>query len=102
MDHLPRIFADFHNADPRGRVRLNCAGTADDLSRQQIVLQDGLRLVVYSEDLEAEGMAHYSTDESMWVAVVDWDAVREMESRSLPTGGSFAAGGQAARQRNIA
>ena len=23
----PRVFADFHNADAKGRVRLNCAGT---------------------------------------------------------------------------
>ena len=102
MDHRPRIFADFHNADPRGRVRLNCAGTVDDLSRQQVVLRDGLRLVVYSEDLEAEGMAHYSTEESLWVAVVDWDAIRGMESRSLPAEGSCPADDQGTRQRNLA
>ena len=28
MDHLPGILADFHNADPGGRVRLNRAGIA--------------------------------------------------------------------------
>lgn len=25
----PRVFADFHNADVQGRLRLNCIGTID-------------------------------------------------------------------------
>ena len=25
----PRVFADFHNADPQGRLRLNCMGTVE-------------------------------------------------------------------------
>ncbi|MDS3859664.1 hypothetical protein RIF25_02470 [Thermosynechococcaceae cyanobacterium BACA0444] len=41
----PRVFADFHNADTQGRLRLNCMGTA--------------------EDLEVEGVAHYSTKKGM-------------------------------------
>ena len=51
MAHLPGIFTDFHNADPRGRARLNCAGTEDDPSRQQVALRDGPRLVVCSDDM---------------------------------------------------
>ena len=52
----PKIFADFHNADAKGRVRLNCAGTVADLERQKIVLRDGQSLIIYSEDLEVEGL----------------------------------------------
>ena len=37
----PRIYADFHNADPKGRLRLNCIGTMEDLSRQQVELPRG-------------------------------------------------------------
>ena len=77
---VPRIFADFHNSDTFGRVRLNCVGTLKDLSCQQIVLQDGVRLTLYSEDLEADGTVQYSDDESIWVAVIDWDAVRRSET----------------------
>ncbi|WP_277883249.1 hypothetical protein [Nostoc sp. FACHB-190] len=29
----PRVFADFHNADSQGRLRLNCTGTIEDLAR---------------------------------------------------------------------
>ena len=32
----PKIYADFHNADSLGRVRLNCAGTLEDLSQQRV------------------------------------------------------------------
>jgi hypothetical protein len=37
----PRVFADFHNADAQGRLRLNCIGTLEDLASQNIELQDG-------------------------------------------------------------
>ena len=75
----PRIFADFHNADVKGRVRLNCAGTAADLKRQKIVLQDGQSLIIYSEELEVEGTVHYSDEENLWTAVIDWNAIQEVE-----------------------
>jgi hypothetical protein len=40
----PRVFADFHNADAQGRLRLNCTGTIEDLARQKIWLRDGQEL----------------------------------------------------------
>ncbi len=75
----PRVFADFHNADAKGRVRLNCAGTVADLKRQKIVLQDGQSLIIYSEELEIEGVVHYSDEENLWTAVIDWNAIQESE-----------------------
>ena len=76
----PRIYADFHNADVQGRLRLNCVGTVEDLARHQIVLRDDLLLTLYSEELAVEGQVQYSTDENLWAAVIDWDAIREEES----------------------
>ena len=75
----PRIFADFHNADVKGRLRLSCVGTTADLKRQGIVLQEGQPLIIYSEELEVEGIVHYSEEEKLWTAVIDWDAIREVE-----------------------
>ena len=74
-----RVFADFHNADVKGRVRLNCVGTIADLERQGIVLRDGLSLIIYSEELEVEGVVHYSEEEKLWTAVIDWNAIQEVE-----------------------
>ena len=74
----PRVFADFHNADVLGRLRLNCIGTVEDLARQKISLRDGQSLVLYSEDLEVDGVVQYSKKENLWVAVIAWDAIREV------------------------
>lgn len=54
-----RIFADFHNADSQGRLRLNGIGTVEDLARQQITLQEYQSLTPYSEDLEVEAQVEY-------------------------------------------
>ena len=74
-----RVFADFHNADAEGRIRLNCAGTVADLKRHGIALRNGQSLIIYSEELEVEGVVHYSEGENLWTAVIDWNAIREVE-----------------------
>ena len=74
----PRVFADFHNADAKGRLRLNCVGTVEDLACQKISLTEGQSLILYSEDLEVDGVVRYSPKEKLWVAVIDWDAIREI------------------------
>ena len=65
----PRVFADFHNADVKGRLRLSCDG---------IVLRDGQPLIIYSEELEVEGIVNYSEEEKLWTAAIDWNAIREV------------------------
>ena len=78
-----RVFADFHNADTRGRLRLNCIGTIEDLAQQQIVLRDGVCLTLYSEELEVEGVVEYSTDEHLWVAAIDWRAIKDIGPQGI-------------------
>jgi hypothetical protein len=91
----PKVYADFHNADVKGRVRLNCIGTTQNLARQQVKLSEGLELLLYSDDADAEGhpdellvpgIVEYSQEEQCWVAVIDWDALRHAsERRASPT-----------------
>jgi len=80
-----RIYADFQNADERGRLRLNCVGTARDLARSGVQLRDGLAVTVYSDDagtdnaslqIEAGGIVRYSDEEQCWVAEIDWEGLR--------------------------
>ena len=75
----PSIFADFHNTDAKGKVRLNCTGTVADLKRQKIVLRNGQSLIIYSEELEVEGVVHYSEKEKLWTAVIDWNAIQDVD-----------------------
>jgi hypothetical protein len=89
----PRIYADFHNADTHGRLRLNCAGTLEDLNRLGIELHEGLQLTAYADDIDengqldeliADAVATYSDVERCWVAMIDWNAIRHA-SDETPT-----------------
>jgi hypothetical protein len=80
----PRIYVDFHNADAQGRLRLNCIGTAEDLTLNGVQLKEGMLLTLYSDDLDdagkpdellAEGVVAYSDEEHCWVAHIDWAAI---------------------------
>lgn len=80
----PKVYADFHNLDDSNRLRLTCAGTLADLSRQGIELRDGLALTLYMDDVDnqgkldelfAEGVVHYCPEEEVWVASVNWNTV---------------------------
>src|SRR5438876_275625 len=94
----PRVYADFQNLDGSNRLRLTCAGTLDDLSRQQMELREGLVLAVYMDDADDEGRAdelralgtvHFNQEEGCWVAAIDWSALRHA-SDEAPANGSSA------------
>lgn len=81
----PKVYADFQNADAKGRVRLNCTGTVEDLSKQQVELREGLVLALYSDDLDdkgqldelqVDGVVSFSAEENCWVAAINWPAIR--------------------------
>ena len=81
----PKIYADFHNADLQGRLRLNCIGTTEDLAKQQVELHKGLLLTLYADDLDengnldellVDGVVSLSEEEHCWVAAIDWAAIR--------------------------
>ncbi len=74
-----RVFVDFHNADEQGRLRLNCVGSIEDLAQQRAALRKGQSLTLYSEDLEVDGVIEFSEEEKVWVAVIDWNQIREVE-----------------------
>lgn len=74
----PLITADFNNADPLGRVRLSTVGSLESLARSGLRLADGLAIRVHDDELEADGVANYSVEEGIWVAAIDWDAIRHI------------------------
>jgi hypothetical protein len=92
MPHT-RVYADFHNIDDANRLRLTCAGTLDDLTRQGLQLYEGLVLTCYSDDaddqgqpdeLRVEGVVHYAPDSQCWVASIDWAAIRHASEEETP------------------
>ncbi len=72
---LVRLFADFNNADRKGRLRLNCRGTLDDLEALGVCLCDGLCVVLDDHDeLSVRGIVRWDVDDG-WVAEIDWSQV---------------------------
>jgi hypothetical protein len=85
----PKIYADFHNTDSSGRVRLNCCGTVEDLAKQHVELREGLVLTLYSDDTDdlghadellVDGNVVYSEAERCWVAAIDWSSIHHASS----------------------
>lgn len=70
----------------------------NDLARQQVELRNGLTLLLYSDDLDDEGGADllsvggddsYSEDEHIWVAAIDWNAIRHQSDRAANVKGKW-------------
>ena len=81
----PRIYADYQKTDDAGRLILVCSGTARDLERHGIVLENGLALTFYMDDgdkagnpddLLVDGVVEYDEKQKNWVAVIDEDTFR--------------------------
>ena len=97
----PRVYADFHKLDDSNRLRLTCAGTLDDLSRQGIEFHEGLRLTFYMDDANdagepddmlVEGVTQYDPAARCWVAAVDWQTVRHASDEAQPCDAGGSAG----------
>jgi hypothetical protein len=66
----PKIWADFHNSDAQGRVRLNTVGTIESLNALGLVLRSGMGATFYCFEREQDGEVVYSQEEHLWVAAL--------------------------------
>lgn len=72
-----KIYADFNNADSKGRVRLNTEGTYRDLDKMNIKLQPGIEIILDDDGgLTTSGIVLFSEEERIWVAKIDWDKLQ--------------------------
>lgn len=53
------------------------AGSQLDLEGEQVELRDGMELVVYSEELEAHGLARL-LDEGGWGVEINWSEITDL------------------------
>lgn len=77
MNSLIKIYADFNNADSRGRIRLNTEGTFHDLQRMKIKLEEGFQILLDdNEGLAISGTVLFSEEENIWVGIINWDELK--------------------------
>lgn len=90
---IAKVYADFQNLDDSHRLRLTCAGTRADLERQGVTLHEGLHLLLYMDDadaqgrpdeLRADGVVHFNQPEQCWVAAIDWSGLRHASDENAP------------------
>jgi hypothetical protein len=67
-----RISADFNEIDSKGRVLLGCL---ELLMKERAQLQNGLRVLVWDEELEVEGNLEFEDDS--WRARIDWKTLKD-------------------------
>jgi hypothetical protein len=68
----PRIYADFNNADSKGRLRLITEGSLSDIKRLNLKMEEGMPVVVYDDELSTSAEVIFSEEEKIWVAKIDW------------------------------
>jgi hypothetical protein len=86
------IYADFMKMDYSGRLNLMTLGTFRDLKEKGIDLRPGLHICFYNEDedsdgksdnLVVEGIVDYDPENKIWVAEIDWDAIKNISQLSI-------------------
>ena len=76
MTDIPKLFADFNNADQHGRVRLKTNGTFADIKKWNLKLKKGMQVLLDDNDsLTTVGQLKYSDEENIWVAEINWDTL---------------------------
>jgi hypothetical protein len=71
-----KIYADFNNADSRGRIRLNTEGTFRDLQEMGIKLEEGIEVLLDDDEgIVTLGVVSFSEDEQIWVAEINWKKI---------------------------
>jgi len=66
------LYADFHNADQDGLLRLNTNGTLSDIKKHKIIFKRGETFVFSDGELSAIGVIEEPGVEGVWRAKVDW------------------------------
>jgi len=78
---IPKLFADFNNADRQRRVRLNSNGTFADIKRLNIELKEDMQVFLYDNDtLTTIGNIKYSDEEKIWVAEINWNNIQHNDN----------------------
>lgn len=79
------------NKNSGERILLTCVGTLRDLERQNIKLENGLRLWFYDSDVDKygstdnlifEGIVKFDEELQNWVAEVNWNEIKNMSRLS--------------------
>jgi hypothetical protein len=79
-----KLWCDFNATSDYG-LRLNCIGTIRDINKKGIELQEGLKLILWDEDVNdnmerddliVQAVATYNKDKMIWEGQFEWNEIR--------------------------
>ncbi|MBL4752584.1 MAG: hypothetical protein JKY52_03140 [Flavobacteriales bacterium] len=79
-----KLWADFNASSDFG-LRLNCNGTLKDLEKRNLILEEGMELLLWGEDYNEDderddlivvATARYNSKRSIWEGEFDWNEIR--------------------------
>ena len=79
-----RIYADFNNATEDEKVRLNTVGSLADIRKVRASLVEGMKVLLYDEELEVQARLTHAPDGENWLGIPDWSTREEVKPGKNP------------------
>jgi len=73
MNDLKKIYVDWNDCVGCNYTRIDNAWAMEDIKKHNIEMKEGVKVLLYGDDVEIEGTLHYSEKEKTWVATYDKD-----------------------------
>ena len=73
-----RIYVDFNSRDEHDNIVINLLDKPDVVEKIRNELPEGMKVVLYDEELEIEAQLRWSHEFRMWVGIPDWSSKRNL------------------------
>jgi hypothetical protein len=87
---IPCVYADFNDMLGPNSIALICRGSVEDISKQNIILEEGMKLSVSDGELFATGTVGKTKDgegwpgAGMWMVEFNEEGVRDLPENPQP------------------
>ena len=79
MPRLKEIHVDWNDNYGNGQVGLSCRASLETIRDNRIELREGLRVKLYGDTLEAEGIVKLRPSGKVWIAEVVPGTLKEID-----------------------
>lgn len=73
---LIKIYADFNSTNEDDKVRLNTVGSIKDIEQYEGLLKNGMKVILYMEEIEVEALLEFNETIEIWLGVPDWSTIK--------------------------
>jgi len=70
MEKIPAIYVDWNEEFGHDLMGLHCPGSVADIEKQKLTLENGMRVKLYGDDLEAEAIIQFDQKGKIWMGKI--------------------------------